>query len=285
MEAQIIQLLLKTLKPEVALIKRYFGLNHPNLDLELLIVEKGLDPERTFPMTEFIPAEEIGRAFDEFFADAQQQEAIVRVLWLVGNLYYGDSVKAYEQYFCEETEDDLFWSTIEQELLQLYIFRQKHKAAGPVTIKVGKESLEIPNTNGWVQAILDNHVFPNCLPKTHSAADAEQLIWKKDAGAPVKHPEVNAIVNGVATMLFDFQVIKERAPMILCRFIRKYLVMMELISEGDPTLDEEWIKSQIHNFKKKSKDPRFPTREIKEVSPEDLKEAGYYSVKWAFSRE
>lgn len=279
-------LLLKDIKPYVDVIKQYFGLNHPNLDLELLIVERGIDDERTFALTEFITKDEVETVFDELFKGAEHGDSFVSLLWLVGNLFYGNSINLYEQYLYENVEDDIIWSTIEQELLSLYIFMQKHTLAETVTIKIDQETLNLPNTNTWVQAILNNHVFPNCLPKIHNSAEAEALLWrKKGAGAPPKHPEVNAIMNGIANLFLDNELIKERAPRNLCRFIKRYLTLMRLVDSDDSIIDEEWIKSQIHNFRKKSKDPRLATPEIKDVSPEELKDAGYYPVKWAFMAE
>lgn len=274
-------------KPYVDIIKKYFGLNHPSLGLELEFVNKGIDPDRTFTIKELIHSDSIGRVFDNYFPNAQSRDAFVCFLWLVGNLYYGDNISLYDQAMFENIEDDLYWSTIEQEILHLYIFMQKHTSAEPVNVRIGKESIKIDNTNAWLQAILNNHVFPNCLPNVQNSSEAEALLLKKGkgAGAPLKHPEVNTIVNGVANLFFDEGLVTENAPLNLCGFLKQYLVLMNLIAEGDTTIDEEWIKAQIHNFKKKSKDPRLFTSESKEVSLEELKEIGNYPVKWAFSHK
>jgi hypothetical protein len=96
-------------------------------------------------------------------------------------------------------------------------------------------------------------------------------MLRKKAGRPTVRKEVNAIVNGVASSFAEFDIVKGKAPIQLLNFIHDYLVAMDLIKPDDPYVTTTWIKSQISNFQKPGKDPKFFTTEIRPCSLDDLK--------------
>ena len=261
------QVPLKLIRPHVEPIKKYFGLSHPNLELELLLLDR--DPDRMFKMPEYIRGEEIKKAFKKAFPDEGLTETQLDFLWLVANLYFYKSHDNYE-FARREESGDFEWYPIEQDLLKLYSFFEENTDGGELTLKIGKRSLQLDNEFAWLQSVFKKQVFPKCLPGIHSKAEADALTAGKKAGRPTVRTKENAIVCGLADYFSDEGLIKERAPKSLCEFAKKYLEMMWLIEDGDQTVDEDWIKAQINHHKKNSKDARFWTPEIRSLTLEEM---------------
>ena len=274
---RVIPVRLKDVQPYVDPIKKYFGLSHPNLELEMFLLDR--DPERKFEFTESVSQEEIVAALKSEFPDIVFTEFQKDLLWLVANIYYGTSYDDYN-YYMEYEEGCPQWCPIEQDILRLYSFMAGHQGEEKVTIKMGKDTITLSNVYAWVQSVVEKQILRNCLPDVHSKEEAEARINKTKAGHPEQRTKENAIVNGVALFFADEKLIEGRAPKNLCAFIKKYLEMMGLIKPGDSTVDEDWIKSQINNFHKKGKDSRFWTPEITTPTLEELSKPD--PMNWVF---
>ena len=96
---------LKDIKPFVEPIKKYFGLNHPSLELELdamLRDDKDKNKnERTYLIVENVDFELLGALLGKSFPELESEriDYYQNLLWLFCNLYYGKSNDAYEDYF------------------------------------------------------------------------------------------------------------------------------------------------------------------------------------------
>ena len=274
---------LKNFPPYVDVIKKYFGLSHPSLELEMLLVKD--DPEHVFEMVEFVEYKDVVELFEKAFPNVGNDKTFFEnLLWLVANLYYGDSYDQYNDYFVNEVEqDDHVWACIEKDMARLYALLQDHPRDEKITIQIGKDKAVLDDDFNWFQGVMNNQVFPNCIPSIQNKEDAKSLLQKK-AGRPQTRTEVNAVVNGISRLFADEEIIDGKAPRILLDFIRDYLVMMALIEEDDVYVTTDWIKSQISNLQKPGKDARFNNVEVHSVSAEELKNVPTWNkaLNWVF---
>lgn len=259
---------LKNLQPYVEMTKKYFGLYHPNLSLEMALLD--VDPERECCVSEFVTMEKIKEILRPSFSSLIDDKVFLNLLWFIANLYYGKSVENYTQCFDEDIQDDLIWNVIKEDIAKLYSFMADHKIEEPVTISIGKDKVVLDNYDRWFQGLTENQLFPNCIPEITDKAQAEEFYAKKP-GRPKTRREVNMIVNGMAKLFSDEGWIEGRAPKSLCSFIKNYLVLMDLIEKDDVFVTEKWIKAQISNLQKPGKDARLDTIECEDVSIEELK--------------
>lgn len=276
---------LEEMKPYVEKMKDYFGLNHPNLDMELLLLED--DPEREFKLTAYVTYDEIRDAFIKAsFNQVGDVEEYVSLLWTVANLYYGDLFQRYEEYEMEEEEDYLRWKCIEEDIVQLYRFMANHKTEEPVTVKIGSDSIELKDYFRWFQALMDYHLFPNCIPDVTSVEQADKFL-KKDQGRKIENKVASAIINGVANLFKDEGLVTARAPKNLCQFLQRLLTLMDLKDSGGREYKEDVIKSTINNIQRQKGDPKIFTPEIREVSIEELKIIPFNEARerWLFNPE
>lgn len=263
-----IPLLLKNIKPYAEGIKECFGLYHPTLNLYLdLLDDEGNDDQEIF-VREYVTNEEIRQILVDSFPEKDENPRIVDFLWLLANLYYGNSIETYREKE-NETADNQQWEYIENKLLKLYCFMAEHKDAKEVTVTVGDDKLVLGNEFYWIHAILDNRVFPNCIPYVHSKEEAEALLPKKKAGRPESREKETNIVCGLQKFFKSQGYIEGEAPKNLTKFIRKFLVLMDIIKEDDLNITENWIKSQIKNIKQSGKDTRYWTNEAEDVNVHD----------------
>lgn len=275
---------LRDMEPYVNLVKQYTGLFHPSLEPELALLE--VDPDRSFELYEYVLHVDIETAFDEghFTCDTDLRRVCIDLLWLIANLYYGDFYQQYQDYFNDMVSDELTWDEIYDDILRLYAFMHDHKAAVPIEMKYGKEKVVIMDTEGWFQALMDNHLFPKCCPEIKSK---EQVIerFRKSAGRKVENELAVAIINGVAKFFADKELIKGQAPKNLCSFIRQYLILMELLDLDYRVISETSIKSAINYAAKKETDPRLPSTEVSDATLEDLKHLGVIpGERWLFTK-
>lgn len=274
---------LKNFPPYVEIIKKYFGLSHPNLELEMLLVPD--DPERKFEMTEYVPHEDIVELFEGHFPNVGEDKTFFEdLLWLVANLYYGNSYEQYNEFFENEVgREDNIWHCVEKDMARLYAFLQDHPKEEEIVIQMGKDKVVLDDAFNWFQGVMNNQVFPNCIPHIQDKESVRSLLQKK-AGRPQTRQEVNAVVNGISRLFADEEIIEGKAPRVLLEFIHMFLVKMALIDENDVYVTPEWIKAQISNLQKPGKDARFNNVEVRSVSIEELKEVplGDKSMRWIF---
>lgn len=268
-------LILKNLRPYVDEVKKYFGLEHPVIELEMELVKD--DPERTYEMIEFVTMDELKAILTPDFPAVAEHPGYLGVLWLVANLYHKGMHSAYQDYIQNDlNQESNILRCIQKDIAKLYLFLQDHPQECKMTIAVGKDKLELDDDFGWFQSVMKHHVFPNAIPEIKTEEDAEAILRKK-AGRPQTREEVNAIVNGIARMFAEDDIVKGKAPKELCEFILKFLTLMELVEPDDTFVTNAWIKSQISNLQKPGKDPRFDSfGEIKPCTAEDLKDASVF---------
>jgi hypothetical protein len=275
---------LKNLPPYVAVIKTYFGLSHPSLEMEMKLVE--FDPEHTFDLVEYVLYDDVQAQIETSFPGLSggDKSFVTNLLWLVANLYYGDSYNQYRGFIENDWNYEYnTWRGIEADMAQLYAFLHDHTTEKEITIQIGKDKAVIDDASCWFQGVMRNQVFPNCIPSIQSKEDAESLLRKK-AGRPQTRTEVNAIVSGIASYFADEKLIEGKAPKNLLEFIRKFLVMMALIEENDVFVNAGWIKSQISNLQKSGKDARFINEDwVDASSSEALVNAPWQkAMRWIF---
>lgn len=276
---------LAEMKPYVEIIKEYFGLNHPYLDMELLLLND--DPDREFELVAYVPYDDIKKALlDASFNMGDDIEEYTCLLWTVANLYYEDMYERYEKAAMEEADDYLRWTCIKEDIVQLYRFISNHKTEEPITVKIGSDSAELHNYFKWFQSLLDNHLFPNCIPDIKDVKQATQFL-AKTKGRKIENKVATAIVNGLATYFKEKGLIAARAPKNLCTFLRKFLVMMKLKDASDSYFTESSIKNWINNIQGQKEDPKIYTPEIRKISIEELKEIplNERADRWLFNPE
>ena len=276
-------LVLKNCPPFVEIIKKYFGLSHPNLELEMFLVPD--DPERTYELTEYVLPEDIRKLIGDYFPKIAEKdkEFLTNLLWLVANLYYGDSYGEQREFIENEWNGEYnTWRCIEQDIIRLYAFLQDHPEEERITIQMGKDKVVLDDAFNWFQDVMTNQTFPNCIPHIHNKEEAQSFLRKK-SGRPQTRKEVNAIVNGIAKYLSDENVIDGKAPKNLLEFIRRFLVMMALIEEDDVFVTTDWIKAQITNLQKQGKDARFENLDWVEVPADNMMESPWEkAMRWVF---
>ena len=276
---------LAEMKPYVEIIKKYFGLNHPTLDMELSLLED--DPDREFQLYAFVTYDEIKDALIKAsFNPVEDLDEIVRTIWTVANLYYGDLYQRYEAYKMAEADDYLRWNCIKEDLVRLYRFMSHHKTDEHITIKIGTDNTEINNYFQWFQALLDYHLFPNCIPDITCVDKADKFLMKEQ-GRKVDNKIASAIINGIANLFKDRGLITARAPKNLCSFLQRLLTLMDIKDSSGRLYKEDVIKSTINNIQRQKGDPKIFTPEIKEVSIEELKSIplNEASERWLFNPE
>ena len=277
------ELLAKDLQPYVELMKKYFGVCHPDIEHEVSLSKWYPDHEYSFVF--FVTAGEIQNVVEHYFPDlGDKSEEVVGLLWLVCNLYYGDSIEKYERFFDFDADTNrLSLEVIQKEIANLFLFLHSHVHGKPITIKIGKDKCVLNDSDEWFQSVMDNQVFPHVIPLIQSTEDAKDLIEGK-RGRPETRRYVNAILNGVAQFFFDSGFVDDIAPLNLCQFLKHFLVLMDLIDEKETeTVDEAWIKTQIHIQRKSKKNPRLGRTGDCSIAKESLAKPDPWD--WIFPRK
>jgi len=292
----------RELKPYISLLQNYIGLPFPQLELECMAAERETNPEakHEFRIIESVTYEKICKLLNKHFDHIDAKSSIPSFLWLVANLYYYGNIEEQEQLDIEFTLDQREELQIREEIAQLFTFIQQRKSIQLIgdgqyglegrPIEFGSEdksSLRIHNTSCWFEALLENYLFPNCLPDVASDEDA-QRIWKKKRKKVGRksRTNTNAIIHGVDSLFHDAGLVRGVAPTNLCEFLFDYLDTMGYLN--DPTdrlsLAPSTIKTYIHNLRKETASPQFGNAVFKKASIEELsrttpEEAAYF---WLF---
>lgn len=278
----------RKLRPYIPLLQEYIGLPFPQLELACLAAERETNPEAVheFRIIEFVPFTKIEEMLSKHFDPIEDNSCVPSFLWLVANLYYCGNTEAQEASDTESVLGQIERSLIRDEIAQLYTFIQQRKAlrlvgdeqyglwGRPIAFESeDKTVLRIHNTSGWFEALLENHLFPNCLPDVANDEDAQRL-WKKENRKVGRKPRTNtnAIIHGVESFLHDVEIVKGVAPTNLCEFLFDYLDAMGYLS--DPTdrysLAPSSIKAYIHNLRKETASPQLNNVVLENKSVEEL---------------
>lgn len=276
------------LEPYIPLLQKYFGLPFEQLELELLAAKHDPEHEHPFEIWEYVSIENIGELLEPYFGDVEIEGDLLILLYLVANLYYEGNVAAHDSAMIEDNFQQIENAQIREEIAQLYSFMQKRKSQ-PISgdenhiptkqlrLVAGKEKLDIKDTCCWFEALLENYLFPNCLPDVENDEDAQKL-WKREkkAGRPARK-EVHAIINGVNNFLKDKGVVDKTvtAPTNLCKFLRDYLEAMGYLENpvDASAINSVSIKTWIHKFEEKEDKPQFADSGLKSPSSfEELEE-------------
>ncbi len=271
----------KSLEPIFPLIKEYFG--NPYIEFQ--------DYPEAFPFKEVVTSDAIEELLLRYFEKDQVTKEVLSLLWLVANLYYCGNIEAREQGNYWDVDDWEQKRIIREEIAQLYSFITERgtlripknkqyypREGGEIEFKSQTGTLKILDTECWIEALLENYLFPNCLPDVSNDEEA-QLIWKKEnkpAGRKARKT-VNAIIHGVDMFLHDQGVVDRNvaAPKSLCLFIYDYLETMGLLDylteDNKEKKSEPWyiIQKQIPYFRKEENNPKLFTPELEECLPEE----------------
>ncbi len=261
--------MLLKIEPYIPLIKDYFGLFVPDLELELYLA-RDKDPGRTYPIIEHVTSEDIKKLFVQHFGDEIESEGqIISLLWLVANLYYGDRYKQYQQLWNEEVgEDCLMWPYIRKDILKLYkLVHEKEGSNEPVKVTIAGESIELLNDYKWFFSLLKHHLFPHCIPEINSVDEAKKELTG-EGGRPQNPPEIKGMVCGIARFFYDKGLVSAKAPKNLVLFIKEFVTMMGLLSDPltKQVVNENWIKARIH----KLDGPQLDNLDFESCNLEDL---------------
>lgn len=275
-----VRIKLQNVKPFIPILKEYFGF--PFTELELAVkaseLEENPDNETSFDLEEYVSHNAICGLAKKHFNGVTMSAELLDTLYFAANLYYYRNVPNYE--YAQEVDNygQIELSIMREEIAELYSFLQRLQIKGEsgpgrlVTIKVNKEKIVFPNTLGWLYALLENHLFPNCLPDVKNDEDARS-IWdkRKKSGRPSR-AEINAIVHGFAKLLHDQKVVDDIAPAELCEFILDLLMEMGHIHDETDKLviTPAWIKSQIHRTEKQWDGPGFHNTVMRSPTLEEL---------------
>lgn len=275
-----VKIKLQNFKPFIPILKEYFGFPYVELELDIMALEleENPDNEASFDLEEYVSHNAICGLAKKHFDGVIMSAELLDTLYFAANLYYYRNVLNYE--YAQEVDNygQMELSIMREEIAELYSFLQrlhvksKNGSGRPVTLKVDKEKIAIPNTLGWLYALLENHLFPNCLPDVKNDDEARS-IWdrRKKSGRPSR-VEINAIVHGVAKLLHDQNVVNDIAPAELCEFIRDLLMEMGQIHDETDKLviTPDWIKSQIHRTDKQWDGPGFHNTVLRSPTLEEL---------------
>lgn len=282
---------IRELKPYIPLLQKYIGLPFPELEMACVAAETETNPEaeHSFSLIERTSPKTITKLLQKYFNDVARpvdESKIVFFLWLAANIYHPGSIAEQESADIEFAFNQIEEMYVYEEIAQLYSYIQKRKSlhvcgdtvygvpGKPIEfVSDGKVSLKIHNSCCWFEALLENYLFPNCLPDVASDEDA-QRIWKKERKKVGRksRTETNAIIHGVDLFLHDEGLVDSVAPTNLCEFLFDYLDAMGYLS--DPTdrlsLAPSSIKAYIHNLRKETASPQFGNVVFKQVSIEEL---------------
>lgn len=287
---------LQKFQPFIPILKEYFGF--PFVQIELAVKASEFnevlggeaseldeflgdlfpDAKHNIGFEEYVSHEVINGLVKKHFDGVIMSAELLETLYIAANLYYYRNVPNYE--YAQEL--DIYGqkelSIMREEIAKLYSFLHQHYEKGkngssrPISINVDKEQLVIPNTLGWLDALLENHLFPNCLPDVKSDEDAKAM-WdrKKKSGRPSR-VEINAITHGVAKLFHDRKIVEDTAPAKLCEFILDLLKEMGHIHDATDkqVITPGWIKSEIHRTKKEWDQPGFHNTPIRIATLEEL---------------
>ena len=287
----------KNLIPYIPWLKQYFGLPFLDLNLFIDLGDRGTSPDdnREYEMREYISQDYIVQLLNTYFDLPEKPSYISSFLWLAANHFYPDNMIAYNNAlntFVIDHNKEIEAKRriqIREEIAQIYSLIQKRKSilcvndgvhhfdGKPIEIvSEDKTSLKIHNTSCWFEALLENYLFPNCLPDVTSDEEA-QLIWDKGKQhpGPKAQKDKNTIIHGVEMFLHDYGVVQDaEAPKQLCYFLYYYLIAMGLQKDPqDGKIEDKiiWgIKSNIRNLRNMKDKPRYFTADLREESIEGL---------------
>lgn len=272
------------IRPYYNLLKKYFGTNNEELTLSANC-EHFANTE--FSMDEKITVQDIQKLLQKHF-DKSIPEEVTMTLWLNANVNYDKAYQALEEYIQNNitdylVEDQLYWNIIEKELLALYALLNQETVSdvNPITIKMGDQEITIDNTLGWLTKFLNNHCFARVLPSITSGKEASEELHRmtgKKKGRKTEREMENVIVNGVACIASDYNMVEQAAPKNLCCFIQEYMCLMRVIEPNDTYITPKWIAVQIRNLRQEYKEsPVLHTPEGKPVTFQELVEQSKYS--------
>lgn len=144
----------------------------------------------------------------------------------------------------------------------------------PITIKINvgrKKIITLKNAHVWLPDLLENHLFPHFIPDILSRQDAQQER-RSISGADIKDPIRKILVLGIGNYLRESQVVMQKAPHNLIRFIRRILETMRLLSCDsleEVQTAEKAIKHDLEDTLKEN--PKF-------YNPESNVAIGFYDM-------
>lgn len=275
---------LKTVDFYADYVRQYFGLYHPSLEAELSLLDR--DPDRTFKLYEIVRHKEIETAFDEgdFASEENTRRLCIELLFFVANIYSYNFYEKYKEHLIDQVSDQLLWEEVREDILRFYVFMKTIPNEGPISIKMGKSKCVIKNYDHWFQALMDNHLFHNCLPEIQSKEHALKVL-KGNPGRKVESELAIAIITGIARLFADAGLISGRAPKNLCTFIKQYLVMMDILDLDYSVISLSSIKSTIDYALRTGKDTRLIPTGWETVSREEMQTSEQKpGERWLYSK-
>lgn len=157
---------------------------------------------------------------------------------------------------------------------------KKLKDAQSITIRFGKqEKTVIPNSDFWVNKLLENHVFPRFIPEYNSVEEAKEAL-KKPAGRPSEDIRVRTLAYGFSRFFLDNEIITTSTSRDLLFFLEKLFAKMDIRCNNGKYPD--WLKLEdvIQNSAAAPRKPRFFTpddrkrfcnvKKLEDPTPQDI---------------
>ena len=157
--------------------------------------------------------------------------------------------KGRPDYISEVTDWDLiaYNEYVRPDMLKLFLFQDaisdkfnSKRKSQPITIKCGKDKIEISNAENWFMQHLYLYLDEFLEVKDVKEADAELDTYKKKQGRTALNPLVNRVIWGTYNLLKEctaFSSDNKKITDKMCKFILDFLLFLKLIDESHALFD------------------------------------------------
>ena len=136
---------------------------------------------------------------------------------------------------------------VRPDMLKLFLFQDaisdkfnSKRKSQPITIKCGKDKIEISNAENWFMQHLYLYLDEFLEVKDVKEADAELETYKKKQGRTALNPLVNRVIWGTYNLLKEctaFSSDNKKITDKMCKFILDFLLFLKLIDESHALFD------------------------------------------------
>ena len=157
---------------------------------------------------------------------------------------------------------------VRPDMLELFLFQDaisdkfnSKRKSQPITIKCGKDKIEISNAENWFMQHLYFYLDEYLGVKDVKEADAELETYKKKQGRTALNPLVNRVIWGTYNLLKEctfFSSDNKKITDKMCKFILDYLLFLKLIDESHILFDNVIQTRATINYLIKSNYDPYP---------------------------
>ncbi len=155
---------------------------------------------------------------------------------------------------------------VRPDMLELFLFQDaisdkfnSNRKSQPITIKCGKDKIEISNAENWFMQHLYLYLDEYLGVKDVKEAYTELDTYKKKQGRTALNPLVNRVIWGTYNLLKSFSIFTSTTVSItgeICNFIESYLLYLDLIDKDSPLYkNNNQIRATINYLIKSNYNP------------------------------